>query len=67
MNITKCYNGALAGLRPFCYDGRTRKIQVDICSQLATMRRRGAGIVDGGVVTDGDMMRLKERGEVRLK
>ena len=66
MNITRCYNGALSGLQPFCYDGRTREIQVDICTQLAMLRRRG-DVRDSSVVTTEDLMRLKDRNETRLK
>lgn len=58
MNITKAYTGALDGLKPYCYDGRTRKAQIDICTQLAMLRPRGSAR-DGDTVTEVDMRHLK--------
>lgn len=67
MNITKAYTGALDGLKPYCYDGRTRKAQIDICTQLAMLRRAKYHVQDSSAVTAADLARLKDRGEVRLK
>lgn len=68
MNLYTAYLGAFEGLKPFKYDGRTRKVQVDICTQLAMLRRQHiTRQVDGHLVTDAELARLKDCGEKRLK
>ncbi len=67
MNLYEAYIGAFEGLKPFNYDGRTRKVQVDICTQLAILRRNANLSLDGHLVSATDIRLLKDRGEKRLR
>lgn len=70
MNLYKSYVGAMKGLTdPYSQQqGHIRDIQKAIAGELAFMRRRHVqGQIDGHIVSDADIMRLKDRGEKRLK
>jgi hypothetical protein len=70
MNLYKAYIGAMKGLTdPYSQQqGHIRDIQKAIAGELALMRRRHVqGQIDGHIVSDNDMMRLKDKGERRLR
>lgn len=67
MNITLAYQGALLGLEPRLHSGHIRDLQYAIATELAMLRRAQYHVQDSSIVSDHDLARLKDRGEIRLK
>lgn len=68
MNLYKAYVGAVSGLSPYYPQGHVRDIQYAIATELAAMRMRYVTRqVDGHMVSNADLRRLKDRGEKRIK